>query len=412
MINFIVLLLLLLFNFSLEKILYEDFPFNKEFDIINEEKDKNISNIYIGNMMILFKIKTKNKTLTNYTENVTDIRFDFNYLNMTDSKGENMLILCSKCPSNETECNETCIEELSIAYGDFLFIRYIHLPFLFVFFGSFLLFFGRNHYLFGIFFELTGFLYYFVVSCIELFSGFDNNVIPFYILGAAIISGFVFVIFGNAGAKQSLLFEICKIFLGCIIGYFFIKTIFYYISIFTSINNILYLILLLLFIIAGGISEFLLKNILKIDQILFIVSSTLAGSMYIVKGLAYSLGGYYSDTMTSQYGIKYKDDAKLRIIYFLVLHVVLLICSLFYQIKDYKDSLNEDSFSRQNSEMIQNYPVQNKKQRLKSYKDINTDDNDSDCQFKDMSPKDSSSKTGGINLNENEESGDINDQDD
>ena len=42
MINFIVLLLLL-FNFSLEKILYEDFPFNKEFDIINEEKDKNIS---------------------------------------------------------------------------------------------------------------------------------------------------------------------------------------------------------------------------------------------------------------------------------------------------------------------------------------------------------------------------------
>ena len=134
--------------------------------------------------------------------------------------------------------------------------------------------------------------------------------------------------------------------------------------------------------------------------------------MYIVKGLAYSLGGYYSDTMTSQYGIKYKDDAKLRIIYFLVLHVVLLICSLFYQIKDYKDSLNEDSFSRQNSEMIQNYPVQNKKQRLKSNKDINTDDNDSDCQFKDMSPKDSSSKTGGINLNENEESGDINDQDD
>jgi hypothetical protein len=405
-------LLLLFFNFSLEDILYTDFPLNSEFNILNEETGKDISNIYVGNIMTYFKIKTKNKTLTSYLKNVDNIRFDFIYLNMTDFKGENLIIQCSECSSNDEECKGTCIDKLAVGYGDFILIRYIHLPFLLVFFGTFMIFFGRNHYLFGMFFEFVGFLYYFIINLIELFSAFDNNAIPFYILGASLISGFISIFFGYEGNKKLVLFDIFKIVLGVIIGYFFIKTLFYYISIFAPINNILYLILLLLFVIVGGLAQFFLKNKFKTDQLLFIVASTLIGSTFIVRGIGFIVGGYFSDTMTAQFGLKFEYDAKMRVTYFLVLHVILLAVSLFYQIKDYKDSVYEDSLSRQNSANVSNYSSQNKGMTMS--KDINSVDSDTDSQVKAMNLKESlpeSNKTGEVNLNENDENGDINDQD-
>jgi hypothetical protein len=405
-------ILLLLFNFSFEEILYTDFPSNEEFNIKKEEIDKNISTIYVGKIMTYFKIKTKNKTLSSYLSDVNNIKFDFIYLNMTDLNGENLIIQCSDCESNDDECKETCIEKLSVGYGDFIFIRYIHLPFLLVFFGTFMIFFGRNHYLFGIFFEFAGFFYYFIINLIELFSAFDNNAIPFYTFGAALISGVIFIFCGYAGEKQIVLFTIFKTVLGVIIGYFFIRNIFYYISIFTPINNILYMIFLLLFVIGGGAAEFGLNYKFKTDQLLFIMASTLTGSTFIVRGIGYIVGGYFSDALTSQHGLKFEHDAKMRVTFFLVMHLVLLAISLFYQIKDYKDSLNEDSLSRQNSTNIQNYSSQNKTNE--TTKDINTVDNDTDSQIKQMSLKESlpeSNKTGEVNLNENDENGDINDQD-
>ena len=140
----------------------------------------------------------------------------------------------------------------------------------------------------------------------------------------------------NANAKQSILFEIFKIIKACIIGYFFIKTIFYYISIFAPINRILFMIFLFLFIIIGGVGEYFLKNKFKTDQILFITSSILAGSMFITKGIGYILGGYFSDGMTSHFELKYGSDAKLRVTFFLVFHIILIAGGFLYQIMDYK----------------------------------------------------------------------------
>ena len=116
--------------------------------------------------------------------------------------------------------------------------------------------------------------------------------------------------------------------------------------------------------------------------------------------------------MTAQFGLKFEYDAKMRVTYFLVLHVILLAVSLFYQIKDYKDSVYEDSLSRQNSANVSNYSSQNKGMTMS--KDINSVDSDTDSQVKAMNLKESlpeSNKTGEVNLNENDENGDINDQD-
>jgi len=108
----------------------------------------------------------------------------------------------------------------------------------------------------------------------------------------------------------------------------------------------------------------------------------------------------------------YGFDAKLRVFYFFILHIVLIGASLFYQIKDYKDSVYEDSLSRQNSANVSNYSSQNKGMTMS--KDINSVDSDTDSQVKAMNLKESlpeSNKTGEVNLNENDENGDINDQD-
>ena len=162
----------------------------------------------------------------------------------------------------------------------------------------------------------------------------------------------------------------------------------------------------------GGLAQFFLKNKFKTDQLLFIVASTLIGSTFIVRGIGFIVGGYFSDTMTAQFGLKFEYDAKMRVTYFLVLHVILLAVSLFYQIKDYKDSVYEDSLSRQNSANVSNYSSQNKGMTMS--KDINSVDSDTDSQVKAMNLKESlpeSNKTGEVNLNENDENGDINDQD-
>ena len=407
-------LILILIKITLETIEDPDFPLNEEFNIKEIQTKENISNIYIGRIMGYFKIKTENKTVTSFLEDVENIKFDFNNMNMNKSSDSEIRIPpCDNCNITELgyNCNNTCIEEFYIGYGAFLFIRSIYFSFLFVFAGTFMIFFGRSHYLFSVFFEFAGFLYFFVVDCAELFDSFRDNSIPFYIFSAAFISGFMIGILGNLGTKQTsnyVLFTIFKIIKACMIGYFFIKTFFYYISIFTPINNILYIIFLLFFIILGGVGEFFLKNKFKDDQIIFILSSVLAGSMLITKSIGYIVGGYFSDTMTSQFNLKYDSDAKLRVTFFLVFHIILIALGLFYQIMEYNSNKFDDSLSRQNSSNAGNYSPA---PQVEPTKDINSNVNTNN--FKDMSPKDMNPVTGKIEeVNDNDENEDLNDQDD
>lgn len=89
------------------------------------------------------------------------------------------------------------------------------------------------------------------------------------------------------------MFEAFKIIKGCIIGFFLIKIIFYYVSIYSPINNAVYGVFLFIFLIFGGITEFLLKYKYKTDKLLFMVSSVLSGSVFISRGIGYIVGGYF-----------------------------------------------------------------------------------------------------------------------
>ena len=392
-------LLLILIKISIEETTYDDFPRNVEFNIINEDNKNNITNIYAGNILAFFKIKNDGKIII---KNVNDFTFDF--INMNYTSGNIEIKECSKCNKSDPVCENNCIEEFYISYGEYLYLRSIYIPFLFVLFGTIICLYGRTHFIFGIFFEFIWFIYFFVIDSIQLFNFFDNSVIPFYVFGAALISGFMISIVGNLTSKHLLLLIIFNILKGCITGFFFIKTFFYYISIFTPINNILYLVFVLLFIISGGLGEYFLSLKYKIDQILYIISSALSGSTLIARGLSYIIGGYFSDSLTSHHGLEYGSDAKLRITFFIVLHIILIIGSLIFQIIDFKLNSFEDSLTRKNTS--------NSKQSESTDKDINMSDGEKGDSKSQTLKERRSFKSSDVNLHGNDENDDIDDQDD
>ena len=400
-----ILLLSLLINLSIEESVYYDFPHNKEFNIIREENEKNKTIIFDGNILTYLKIKNNGTTLI---KDVNDCNFDF--INLNFKYQGNEIKLCENCYKSESDysiCINSCIEEYSVSYGEHIYLRYIYIPFILVFFGSFICLYGRTHYIFKIFVEFVWFIYFLVVDSIQLFRTFNNGVIPFYVMGAALISGCVIAIFGNMREKHPLIIIIFNIITGVLIGFYFIKTIFYYISIFAPINSILYIIFVFLFMILGGIGEYFLSLKYPIDNILYIISSAISGSLFIVKGLSFIVGGYFSESLTSNKKLEYNKDAKLRVTFFLIVHVIVLVCSLIIQIIDSKkNNFEEDLLNEQNNEKNKKIN-EGMKEMNKTEEDLGI--NQKIVTLQESLPEHSNTKS---ELNSNQVDEDIDDQDD
>ena len=402
--SFSLLILFLVINISIEQSVYYDFPYNKEFNIINEEKENNITIIFDGNILTFFRIKNNG---TSFIRNVSDCSFDFIKTNFTYQNNE--IKFCDKCNESESDysiCINSCIEKYAVSYGEHIYLRYIYLPFLLVFFGTFNCLYGRTHYLFKIFAEFIWFIYFLIVDSFQLFTTFNNGVISFYIMGAALISSFVIIIFGNLTKNHPLFLTILKRITGCLIGFFFIKTIFYYISIFAPINSILYIVLLFLFIILGGIGEYYLSLKYPTENILYIISSAMSGSLFIVRGISYTVGGYFSESLTSNHKLQYNKEAKNRVIFFLILHVLLLIVSLIIQIIDNKKNNFED-------ELLNGQNNEKNKKIGEELKDMNkSGEGQNGITLQENAPERASMQSEDINSNKNDDNENIDDQDD
>jgi len=419
---FLYALFIILINISKEDVKYDVFPLNEEFKIINSDENNKIINIYLANIMAYFEINVSNDNrseILKLLNSSNSSEFDFKYMNFTFniSGTDNSSIVIAKCNKSEIKA---CIENFNVGYGEQLFARFIYLPFLMVFIGVFLCLYGRAHYIFSIYFEFAGCFYFFMVDLFELFITFDSAPIPFYLLSAGLISGFLIAILGNMSIKNLKILSVTKIIKACIIGYYFIKSLFYYISGYTPINSSLFFSFICIFMILGGLGEYLLSLKFKTDQIIFILSSILCGSFYITKGISYVVGGYFSDLLTSIYDLKYNDDAKSRVTFFLVLHISLIIGALLFQIIDFNQRKYEEALTRQSTRKSVGYaPPTPKSESLNASKDINStiNENEKADNYKSMSPKESmpeisNGKNGDINNNDVNEYDEINDQDD
>ena len=401
------LILSLIINESIEESVYDDFPHNKEFNIINEEKENNMTIIFDGNILTFFRIKNNGTSLI---KNVNDCKFDFIKMNFKYQGNE--IKFCKNCNRSEIDysiCINSCIEEYAVSYGEHIYLRYVYVPFILVFFGSFICLYGRAHYIFKIFVEFIWLIYFLVIDSVQLFRTFNNGVIPFYVMGAALISGCVIAIFGNMTTKHPLILTIFNIITGVLIGFYFIKTFFYYISVFAPINNIICIILVFLFMILGGIGEYFLSLKYPIDNILYIISSAISGSLFIVRGISYIVGGYFSESLTSNYKLEYSKDAKLRVTFYLILHVILIICSLIIQIIDNKKNNFED-------ELLSRQSTEKSKKIIEDLKDTNKSEDDLGINQKNIIHQESfrerSSTKSDLNSNQIDDNEDINDQDD
>ena len=155
----------------------------------------------------------------------------------------------------------------------------------------------------------------------------------------------------------------------------------------------------------GGLGELYLSMKFKINNILYIIISALSGSTFIVRGISYIVGGYFSDSLTSNYKLEYGKEAKLRVIFFLILHIILIIASLIFQIIDTK-----------NNNFLDESSIENNKRKVKNG-DINKNEEDEDSNNNALSFKEGTSgfqneKSGTIIQNSNDDNSEFDDQDD
>ena len=152
----------------------------------------------------------------------------------------------------------------------------------------------------------------------------------FIFIGAFILSVIASYFIGTSNKKLK---KIVNIIYGCIFGFFLFKSIFYYIIFYFSLKWILYLSFFFTFIILGAIAGFIIINYFShLDTYFFIACSVMPGSFYIIKGISFIIGGYYSDIITIKFELKFKADAKMKINFYLILQILLIIFFVLYHL--------------------------------------------------------------------------------
>ena len=98
-----------------------------------------------------------------------------------------------------------------------------------------------------------------------------------------------------------------------------------------------------------GIGIGLIFNLFNpFKKYIFLPCSSVSGSYYITKGLSYVIGGYYSNIIAIREGLQFdylKNRKEIISIYFII-NILIIIFSIFYQIKhiEYKQNEMEDFF--------------------------------------------------------------------
>ncbi len=346
---FYILLFLSILKFSLfkeEKKNFEgfestDFPPNEYFNKI--EKNKNY--IYIGNQLSYLKF---NDSIDDY---IKDNNFFFDVKEKYLIIDDNSSIYCDE--NNEFNKKKTlpiCIENESIvSFGEIIFIKYEIISYFSLFFGFFVLLYGTGYYIFGLIFHCTFFIYFFIKDFVEFFCHFSNLKIPLFLFTGALITGILISIF----FKQNENDKIVKMIYGAVTGYFLFKSIFYYIIIYFELNvKALFIICLFVFIILGVVGSLFVKE--NLNKQFLIICNSLNGSFYIVKSIAYIVGGYYSDIIATRKDITFEKKAKEKIVLYMFIEIILSVSSFFFQIKyikyiENKSNMNSNDISKNRS---------------------------------------------------------------
>lgn len=309
-----------------------EYPPNSYFDL--KMNDKN--SIYIGNQLLFIKF---NDSISPTIKSFIYFNFNGNYLTIETQEGKSKNIsLCNNRKMVTNIENNICISNYNTSFGEVILIKYEILSYLMAFFGFLIILYGSGHFLLAIMIHFTIFLFFFLKDLIELFISFSNFLIPLFLVIGSFISGVLITIYLSDYNKNNLKYKILKIIYGLIFGYFLFKTIIYYIIILTPSNTAVYSILLFIFTILGGVMGYVMNVITIFDNLnfyFFISCSTIPGSFYVIRGVGYIVGGYYSDIITTKLSLSFSGEGKEgkgQILIFLLLHIFIIFVSVVSQI--------------------------------------------------------------------------------
>ena len=409
---FYICLLIVIIKAKLSKISAE-YPINDYFNFFCNSSKSNSSFIYIGNQLVFLELNNTTSLIYDNIEYVTYIddekKLQINYIN-------------NNTPLNFSICNNdlnSCIINNTThkSYGERILIKYDYLSYLIILFGFIVTIYGPQHYLFGLMAHITLFLYYFTKDLVELYHQFSDDSVPYYLLTASFISGIVFLFFFNINSDDNLDNRTIQTIYGGIFGFFLFKNIFYYIIIFSTPGRTVYSIFLFIFLILGIGGGYFFSYLQNLERFFYIICSIIPGTFYIIKGIGYIVGGYYSDIIF----IKYKDyfserkhfgmngNYKKKIALYICLQIFIILSSFCYQVYITKYILIVNFDSKSSSKNISS------RQSL-----LNTDFSDKEMessqnlQYNSLNNTEMNNNNATINNSgtEGDESNDINDQED
>lgn len=392
MLHFFIVILII------QKVFSEDdenkFPQNNAFDRFIKSNTSII--IYSGRYMSIINFTFSNisniKTITNYSnKNINYIDNNGNYL----SNGNN---------GSDVQ-----------SFGEIIFVKYEILSYYLLFFGFLIVLYGSYHYILGIIVHTSLIIYFFIKDFCELFFNFTTYNIFLFIFTATIITGIVICYTINSQKEQTKN-KIIQIIYGSVLGYFLYKSLFYYIIFYAPLNKILYFIFLVFTVLVGCVFGCIINYLNVFTNYFFMICSIIPGSFYIIKGIGFIIGGYYSDILIIKYKLKFSDKlsnellgdfskASHKIIFYLVNQIIIIICSFLFQIFYYNKLKTMETFClNSNSKNISTISTLTDSSNRCSNSKISTDSSDN--------LRLSKSKKDLSDIIEGDNSNDINDQED
>ena len=314
--------------------------------------DNYININYTNNNNITFIIddKTKisykgNNTILVVFNDTNQVKFQF--LKYSDySKNSNCIIDNNNCTLYKFYSSENSENALFNSNGENIFIKINYFSYALIFFGLFSILFGAYHYMISLIIHLALFIYFFIYELITINIGeIDEKIIYLFIFLCFIFSISLSVLL-NTKKKNNKKYFTLKVFHGCSFGYFTYKTLIYYYIFFdgtlvddTKTRVLIYFAISTVFIFIG----FALNLFNPFRQYIFLPSSTVSGSYEIIKGIGYIIGGYFSDIIAikEKLNFNYVPNINEYKWTYLIIHILLIIFSILYQINYIKNKQDE-----------------------------------------------------------------------
>lgn len=363
MFNFLVIFLLIIKIFkSTENNADNNYlTINDKFSYMQYKNDTNEESfvIYLGNELIYINFKKSNIINFNtesisfsynnnywfYPINSTKIYYEkdgnFCFINERNKKdyfiiknGENIIVDSGKIKLNGTANSFYLLS----ADDEYALVNLFWLSYILVLIGCIISLYGAHHYIFSLVFHIF-FLFYFFSGdiIINIFNSFELYI--YYILFFCFLVGVSSSLFLKINIKNRKVIRAIDLMYGGFFGFSLFKTVIYYYIFFEfsnanskSLRIFLYFFLLIIFISAGVIISWFDK----LKNYRYLPCSAVAGSFYIIKGIQYIVGGYFSSILFIEENLEFKNlkDEILNysLTYFLI-HFLLIVLSIFFQIK-------------------------------------------------------------------------------